>query len=106
MVLVSISGGTVNEGDFGVKFYIDNSPLEFDVADNLMEGIDSLSMPSPPADTTEELVFTLKDFPIELLGDHTLSIKVKNTSGASKSPSAGSAWSVTVTVVAKYERSE
>ena len=105
-VLVSISGGTVNEGDFGVKFYMDNSPFEFDIADNLMEGIDSLSMPSPPADSTEETVFTLKDFPIEVMGDHTFSIRVENVSGASKSPTAGSSWSVTITAVAKYERSE
>ena len=105
-VLVSISGNTVNEGDFGVKFYIDNSPLEFDVAENLMEGIDSKSMPSPPADSTEEVAFSLKDFPIELTGDHTLSVKVKNTSGADKSPASGSAWSVVVTLVAKYERAE
>jgi len=105
-VLVSISGNTVNEGDFGVKFYIDNSPLEFDVAENLMEGIDSKSMPSPPADSTEEVAFSLKEFPIELTGDHTLSIKVKNTSGADKSPASGSNWSVVVTVVAKYERAE
>jgi len=105
-VLVSISGNTVNEGDFGVKFYIDNSPLEFDVAENLMEGIDSKSMPSPPADSTEMIPFSLKDFPIELTGDHTLSIKVKNTSGADKSPASGSNWSVEVLVVAKYERAE
>jgi len=105
-VLVSISGDTVNEGDFGVKFYIDNSPLEFDVAENLMEGIDSKAMPSPPADTTEMIPFSLKEFPIELTGDHTLSIKVRNTSGADKSPASGSNWSVSVIVVAKYERSE
>ena len=106
VIMVSISGNTVNEGDFGVRFYIDNSPLEFDVAENLMEGIDSKSMPSPPADTTEMVPFSLKEYPIELTGDHTLSIKVKNTSGADKSPASGSAWSVEVILVAKYEKAE
>ena len=106
IVMVSISGGTVNEGDFGVRFYLDDSPMEFDVAENLMKGIDVLSMPYPPKDTTEEIAFTLKDFPIEVLGDHTLSIKVRNVSGSSKSPSSGSAWSVSVKLVAKYEKSE
>jgi len=104
VVLVSISGDTVEEGDFGVEFYLDNVPFEPEVAESLMRGIDSKAMPSPPADTTEMIPFSLKDFPIEVLGDHTLSIRVRNTSGSDKSPASGSSWSVTVSVVAKYER--
>ena len=106
IVMVSISGGPVSEGDFGVEFYLNNSPLEFDVAENLMKGIDALSMPYPPADSTEELAFSLRDFPIEVGGDDTLSIRVRNVSGAAKSPNSGSAWSVKVKLVAIYERSE
>ena len=106
VVMVSISGGTVSEGDFGVEFYLDNSPFEVDVAENAPRGIDVLSMPYPPKEDTEMIVFTLKDMPIEVLGDHTLSIRVRNVSGADKSPASGSAWSVKVKLVAKYERTE
>jgi hypothetical protein len=103
-VMVSITGGSFAEGDFALEFYLDDAPIELDVAENLMKGIDVLSAPYPPADTTEELVFTLKDFPIEVLGDHTLSIRVRNVSGAAESPAAGSAWSVKVKAVARYVR--
>ena len=104
IVMVSISGGTVSEGDFGVEFYLDNSPLEVDVPSAWRRGIDALSMPAPPSDSTEEEVFTLKDMPIVVEGDHTLSIRVRNVSGASKSPDSGSSWTVVVYLVGKYER--
>jgi len=104
VVMVSISGGTVSEGDFYVLFYMDDSPLEMTEFEEGARGIDVLSMPYPPADSTEEIVFTLKDYPIEVKGDHTLSIRVKNVSGADKSPSSGSAWSVKVKLLAVYER--
>ena len=99
---VSITGDTVNPGDFGVKFYLDNIPLEYMYAANLQQGIDALSMPLPPADSTNEVPFSLKDFPIEVAGDHTLTIKVRNTSGADKAPASGSSWSVTLYAVCKY----
>lgn len=101
---VNITGGTVNEGDFAVIFYLDNVPLELDVAENGYYGIDVKSMPLPPNDSNGMLAFSLKNFPIELLGDHTLTIKVKNVSGADKSPTSGSAWSVSVKLLGKYER--
>jgi len=104
IVLVSISGDTVSEGDFGVEFYLDNVPFEPEVAESLMRGIDSKAMPSPPADSTEEIPFSLKNFPIEVLGDHTLSVRVRNVSGSDKSPASGSSWSVSVYAIAKYER--
>ena len=106
IMMVKITGGAVSEGDFGVKFYMNNIPFELDVPSGMQEGIDSLVMPYPPADTTEEVPFTLKDFPIEVLGDYTFSIRVKNTSGADKTPTAGSAWTVTVKMLGKYERVE
>jgi len=102
IILVAISGDTVAEGDFGVSFYVDNVPLEAFTATNLMDGIDSKSMPKPPADATEEQVFTLKEFPIEVLGDQTFSIRVRNTSGANKAPATGSSWTVTIKLIARY----
>jgi len=106
IIMVSISGGTVSEGDFGVRFYLDNTPLETEVASNLGEGIDVLAMPYPPKDSVNQIAFTLEDMPIEVRGDHTLSIKVKNISGADKSPTSGSAWSVTLKAIVKYEKAE
>jgi len=104
VVLVNITGDTVSEGDFAVEFYMDNTPFEPEFAENLYAGIDALSMPSPPRDDTEELVFTLKDYPIVVNGDHTLSIRVRNVSGSDKAPASGSSWTVNVKVIAKYER--
>jgi len=104
IILTAISGDTVAEGDFGVIFYVDNVPIELFTAKNLMDGIDSKSMPKPPADATEEQAFTLKDFPIEVLGDHTFSIRVRNTSGANKAPATGSSWEVKIKLIARYYR--
>ena len=106
IVMISITGDTVNAGDFGVEFYMNNVPLELDVASNAMRGIDSLAMPLPPDTTKGMVAFTLRDFPIEVPGDQTLSIRVRNTSGSDKSPASGSAWSVTLKIVGKYERAE
>jgi len=106
VVMLSITGGTVSEGDFGVIFKLNGVSLEEWLAENAPAGIDALSMPYPPKEDTEMLTFTLKDFPIEVLGDNTFSIFVKNVSGADKSPSSGSAWSVEAKLVALYEKAE
>lgn len=102
---VKMSGGTINEGDFAVIFYIDDTPVEVRTADNLDYGIDVKNMPLPPNDTNGWYGFSLENFPIELRGDHTLTIKIKNISGADKAPPTGSAWSATVKLLGKYERS-
>ncbi len=99
--VANVSGG-VSEGDWSITFYIDNTPLENIVASGEQVGVDVLSAPRPPADGADETPFTLQAFPIELTGDHNLSIRVKNTSGASKSPPAGASITATVTVLTKY----
>jgi len=101
--IANVSGG-VAEGDWAIRFYIDNIPLENLIGINEQPGIDVLSMPRPPAETTEESPFTLQSYPIELLGDHTLSIRARNTSGASKSPTSGNSITVTVTALVKFIR--
>jgi len=101
---IKIEGGSYSEGDFAVVFYIDDKPLEWNSAENLGLGIDVVNMPLPPTSSTNMVPFTLKEFPIELTGDHSLSIRVKNISGADKSPTSGSAWTVTVKLIGKYER--
>ena len=101
---VKITGDTVSEGDFALTFYMNNKPLELDVAENLGYGIDVKNAPLPPNDTNGMIAFSLKNFPIEVPGDQTLSVRVKNISGADKAPTSGGAWSVTLKMVGKYER--
>jgi len=102
VVMADLTGGSFSEGQFAVRFYRDGQPLDILTSDPGHKGIDILSMPRPPADSTEEEPFTLKDRPIEILGDHTLSIKVINVSGSNLSPTTGSAWSVTITAIVEY----
>jgi len=104
LLMTEITGNTVNPGDFGIKFYLDDIPLEYIVGENIQHGIDVLSCPRPPSTTKGMIPFSLKDFPIDVLGDHTLKIVVRNTSGASKSPASGSKWSVTITAVVEYKK--
>jgi len=104
MVDISNTASSVSEGQFALAFYLDNNPLENITGDNIDAGIDVLSMPRPPADTTEETPFTLESFPIAVEGDHTLSIRCKNVSGSDISAASGSSITVTVTAVAKFFR--
>lgn len=99
--VANVSGG-VAEGDWAVRFYYENAPLEFVFGTNIKHGIDVLSMPRPPADTTEQIPFSLADFPIIIEGDRTLSIRVANVSGVSKSPVSGASITATVTAMARF----
>ena len=102
VVMASISGDTVAEGDFGIIFYLDGTPLDILTTDPGKKGIDVLSMPSPPAATTEETPFTLKDLPIKVEGDHTFKVTAINNSGAAKAPASGSSWSITLKAIVEY----
>ena len=99
MVDVSNTASSLSEGDMVITFYLDNNPLENITGTNIDAGIDVLSAPRPPADTTEEIPFTLADMPIEVEPDHTLKFYVVNTSGSSLSPTSGSNWSWSLLVV-------
>jgi len=98
------SGDTIAEGDFSVVFYYNGQPFEYITTDNFGPGIDIKSMPLPPADSTEEVPYTLKDYPIEVPGPNELVIKVRNISGADKAPASGSAWSFTLKAIVEYVR--
>ena len=104
MADISNTASAVSEGQFVITFYLDNNPLENITGDNINAGIDVLSMPRPPADSTEEMPFSLESFPIAVEGDHTLSIRCKNVSGSDISPTSGTSITVTVTAVAKFFR--
>jgi hypothetical protein len=101
--VANVSGG-VAAGDWAIRFHLDKTPLEFVYGATLQLGIDVLSMPRPPAGTTELTPFTLADFPIDVPGNHILEVKAINTSGVNKSPTTGNSITVTVTMAAKYFR--
>jgi len=48
--------------------------------------------------------FSLCDFPVEVLGDHTLSIRVRNTKGADISPATGTSLDFTATAICAFKR--
>jgi len=87
-----------------VRFYIDNAPLDFLTEITKVGGIDLLAMPYPPAETTEHVGFSLAMNPIEVLGDHTLSVRVRNIKGASISPATGTALIFDIAMVCEFKR--
>jgi len=90
-VLADVDNYTPSEGDLAYRFYIDNDPLDALTAEpgTIRGGVDLLAMPRPPADSTEEIGFSFADMPVEILGDHTFSVRVRNTKGSSISPASG-----------------
>jgi len=103
-VLASIANYTPGEGDLGIRFYLDNSPLDELTEQTKTAGIDILSMPRPPADTTEQIPFSLASRPIVVLGDHTISIRARNVKGAAISPAAGTSLTFTITAIYEFLR--
>ena len=101
---VSGSGGTIDEGYFAVVMYYNNKPLEYLKTSNFGPGIDILSMPLPPADTTNEIPWTFKDNPKEVPGPNEFVFKIRNISGTDLSPTSGSAWSFTLKLITEYIR--
>ena len=104
MAKVENASATITEGQVGVRFYLDDAPLDVLTGDPGHKGVDLLSMPYPPSDTTEEEPFTLATHPIVVPGDHTLSIRMINNSGANITPSTGTSLTLTVLAIVLYER--
>jgi len=103
LLMIDYTGFTPSAGDVVIQFYIDNNPLEYLECANLDRGIDMLSIPHQDDVAANLDLFTLKDFPIELLGDHTLSITATNVSGSAITLSSAS---ITLYGVCEYERTE
>ena len=101
--VANVAGG-VAEGDWGILIYVDGQPLDFIHHSGEKRGIELLSAPRPPTDTTDEVPFSLAQYPIEIPGDHDISFRVVNNSGASKSPPTGQSIIATITVLAQYFR--
>ena len=101
LLMLDYAGFTPSAGDVMVQFYIDNNPIEYLESENLDRGVDLLSVPHQDDVAANLDVFSLKDFPIELLGDHTLSITCTNVSGSAISLSSAS---ITLYGVCEYHK--
>jgi len=104
IIMALVENVTITEGDMSCMIYLDNTPIPFDWAVNIQKGIDLLSMPRPPKDDKEEIPFSLATFPVEVLGDHTISLRALNTKGADLTPAAGTSITVTFTALVEYFR--
>lgn len=104
LVMIDISGGTVNYGDFGVLFYTDDQLIEFIWSNTIYRGLDIKLFPKPPTATTNYEAFSLKNTPFRLTDGHSLKITAVNVSGSNKAPTSGSNWQVKTLVTYVYEK--
>jgi len=103
-VFLEISNATISPGDVVINIYLDDTPWEYLESTNLAKGIDAYDIPAYNDISKNEVPFTLEHYPIELVGDHTLKVTVKNISGADITPPTGSAISLALYMVTEYIR--
>ncbi|MCD6590271.1 hypothetical protein J7K74_03770 [Candidatus Woesearchaeota archaeon] len=101
-VMVSVSGGTWNPGDFAVVLYKDGNPEENIYKAQPGPGIDVYYLPRPPTSSNES-VFKFPE-PIEITKGHYVEFYIRNVSGADKAPATGSAWTFTLSVLAIHQK--
>lgn len=95
----------LSPGQLALRLYLDNAPLDLltdDPGDNT-GGIDVAAITYPITNTNIPAV-SLAENPIEVKGDHTLSIRIRNVSGSAIAPATDTALTFTVIAVAKYNR--
>lgn len=97
-----VSGLTA--GQAGAIIELDGAPLDILTSDAGKLGIDIYSMPRPPTASGIINAFTLKDRPVEVRGDHTLTVKFINVSGGDLTIAAATDQYLTALVV--YERAD
>jgi len=103
IVGAKIENVTPAEGDFGIRFYLDDIPLDILKKEMGQIGIDLYSMPLPPKSTTNMIPFSLEQFPIVVQPDHQIKITAINI-GADLTPATGTAIKVTLMFIGKYEK--
>jgi len=106
VLMAAVANYTPSEGDLAIRFRLDGAELDKLLDVTKIAGIDLLAARRPPADTTEILPFTLEALPIEVLGDHTISIRVRNIKGTSISPAVGTSLEFTITAIVEYKRTK
>lgn len=104
IVEASVSNYTPAEEELAVRFLLDGAYLDSILELTKSGGVDILCMPRPPASGTNMQAFSLEKTPVEVLGDHTISIKVRNIKGSSITPATGTSLTFYVDGVAEYIR--
>ena len=99
-----IAGYTPAEGEIGIRFAIDTTWLDELLEAPKTAGIDILSMPYPPTETTNHVPFTLENSPIQVLGDHTFKVFARNNKGAAISVPAAAGNGIYFLALAEYEK--
>jgi len=103
LLMAKVTNYTPSEQDLATRFYIEGAPADFILEKTKTGGIDFMSTPYPPAETTEHESFTLVDTPLEVLGDHTLSVTARNISGGAISPATGTSLTFDILVGIEYQ---
>jgi len=104
LIEIGFSNFTPGEADVGIRPYLDNAPLDILYEVTEVGGWDLLNMRAPPAGGTEITPFTLKEFPIEILGDHTFQLRARNISGANITPPTGTKILLVTWIMLEYQR--
>jgi len=103
LVMTKVDNYTEAEQDLAVRFYLEGVPLDFILEKTKTGGIDFMSTPYPPTETTEHEAFSLAETPIEVPGDHTLSVKARNISGGAISPATGTSLDFDILLGIEYQ---
>jgi len=81
-VMAKLQGWTRAMHQVALRFYVENAPLDILLEKTRWGGIDIYNTPYPPTEDTEHNGFILPKGYIEVLGDRTLSVRLRNISGA------------------------
>jgi len=103
-VLASVANYTAVEGDLGIRFYLANAPLDDLLEVTKVGGIDITCARRPPKEDVDQIPFSLAKIPIEVPGDVTLSIRVRNIKGADISPATGTSLTFNIDAICEYLR--
>jgi len=103
LVMAKVANYTESEQDLSIRFFLEGAPLDFVLEKTKTGGIDFMSARYPPNETEEHEAFSLKETPIEVPGDHTLSVKARNISGGPISPAAGTSLSFDIAAIIEYQ---
>jgi len=100
--VANVSGGLL-PGQFGLRIYVDDRPLDNVIPNMGKKGIDVVSCHLPPKEDVNFEPFTLLEYPIRIGPGRTIRISCINVSGGSISPTTGTSLDVTVIIVGVCE---
>jgi len=103
LVMAKVANYTVAEQELGIRFYLENMPLDFILEKTKTGGIDFMSAPYPPREDVEHEAFSLAETPIEVLGDRTLSVRARNIKGTAISPATGTSLDFDILIGIEYQ---